>query len=218
MSRKRLYLRAGLYAEGRSDYDFLLPLLNRLLSSLASSLFPGACDVEDSLGIDAPYPAPSERAERIAAAIADRRAECTLFVIHADGAGDPRYARQSCLDPGIDAARRASPDVVTVPCVPVRETEAWLLVDAEVFRPWLGSDAHSALPAEPEREADPKLTLGRLLKVKEGRMRRKPERLYRLFGEEVSLEALRALPAFQLFEAELVEAIRAVARSQGWPR
>ncbi|WP_437866019.1 hypothetical protein [Sorangium sp. So ce363] len=91
-----------------------------------------------------------------------------------------------------------------------------MLVDGEIFRTLLGSGAQSALPAEPEREADPKLTLGRLLK--EGGMRRKPERLYRLFGEEVSLEALRTLPAFQLFEAELVEAIRAVARSQGWPR
>ncbi|WP_438041820.1 hypothetical protein [Sorangium sp. So ce128] len=91
-----------------------------------------------------------------------------------------------------------------------------MLVDGEVFRTLLGSGAQSALPAEPEREADPKLTLGRLLK--EGGMRRKPERLYRLFGEEVSLEALRALPAFQRFEAELAEAIRAVARSQGWPR
>ncbi|WP_437715758.1 hypothetical protein WMF45_04635 [Sorangium sp. So ce448] len=214
MTGRRLYLRAGLYAEGPSDYDFLLPLLDRLLPALASSLFPGACDVADSLGIDAPYPAPGERAERIAAAIADRLAECTLFVIHADSKGDPRYARQSCVDPGIDAARRASPDVVTVTCVPVRETEAWMLVDAEVFRPWLGSGAQSALPAEPEREADPKLTLGRLLK--EGGMRRKPERLHRLFGEEVSLEALRTLPAFQLFEAELAEAVRAVARSQGW--
>ncbi|WP_437549689.1 hypothetical protein WME97_04285 [Sorangium sp. So ce367] len=90
-----------------------------------------------------------------------------------------------------------------------------MLVDAEVFRPWLGSGAQSALPAEPERETYPKLALGRLLK--EGGMRRKPERLYRLFGEEVSLEALRALPAFQHFEAELTEAVRAVARSQGWP-
>lgn len=48
-------------------------------------------------------------------------------------------------------------------------------------------------------------------------MRRKPERLYRLFGEEVSLKALRALPAFQIFEAEVADAIRTVARSQGWP-
>ncbi|WP_437318338.1 hypothetical protein [Sorangium sp. So ce385] len=192
-----------------------MPLLDRLLSSLALSLFPGACDIEDSLGIDAPPPARGERAERIAAAIADRWAECTLFVIHADGAGDPRSARQACIDPGIDAARCASPNVVAVPCVPVRETEAWMLVDAEVFRTLLGSGAQPALPAEPEREADPKLTLGRLLR--DGGMRRKPERLYRLFGEEVSLEALRTLPAFQIFETELVEAIRAVARAQGWP-
>lgn len=215
MTRRRLYLRAGLYAEGPSDYHFLLPLLDRLLSSLALSLFPGACDVEESLGIDAPHPAQGERAERIAAAIADRWAECTLFVIHADGAGDPRSARENCIDSGIAAARRVSPSVVAVPCVPVRETEAWMLVDVEVFRTLLGSGAHPTLPPEPERDADPKLTLERLLK--DGGMRRKPERVYRLFGEEVSLKALRALPAFQIFEAEVAEAIRAVARSQGWP-
>ncbi|WP_437336268.1 hypothetical protein [Sorangium sp. So ce394] len=96
----------------------------------------------------------------------------------------------------------------------MRETEAWMLVDGQVFRTLLGSGAQPALPAEPEREADPKLTLGRVMK--EGGMRRRPERLYRLFGEEVSLEALRRLPAFELFEAELAEAIRAVARSQDW--
>ncbi|AUX20364.1 hypothetical protein SOCEGT47_008330 [Sorangium cellulosum] len=215
MTRRHLYLRAGLYAEGPSDYGFLLPLLDRLLPSLAARMFPGTNEVEASLGIDAPPPAQGERAERIAAAIADRWAECTLFVIHADGAGDPASARRSAIDPGIEAARRAAPDVVTVPCVPVRETEAWMLVDVDVFRTLLGSGAQPALPAEPEREADPKLTLARLLK--EGGMRRKPERLYRLFGEEVSLEALRMLPAFQRFEAELAEAIRTVARSQGWP-
>jgi hypothetical protein len=72
MTRRRVYLRAGLYAEGPSDYDFLLPLLDRLLPSLAASRFPGAFEVAESLGIDAPYPAQGERAERIAAAIADR--------------------------------------------------------------------------------------------------------------------------------------------------
>ncbi|XXX78509.1 hypothetical protein WMF30_07020 [Sorangium sp. So ce134] len=97
----------------------------------------------------------------------------------------------------------------------MRETEAWMLVDIDVFRTLLGSGAQPALPAEPEREADPKLTLGRLLK--EGGMRRKPERLYRLFGEEVSLEALRTLPELQRFEMELIEAIQSVARSLGAP-
>lgn len=215
MTRRQLYLRVGLYAEGPSDYDFLLPLLDRLLPSLAASLFPGTCEVAESLGIDAPRPAQGERAERIAAAIADRWEECTLFVIHADGAGDPTSARRSCIDPGIEAARRAYPDIVMVPCIPVRETEAWMLVDADVFRTLLGGGAQPALPAEPERETDPKLMLGRILK--EGGMRRKPERLYRLFGEEVSLEALRTLPAFLRFEAELIEAIQNVARSLNAP-
>ncbi|AGP34058.1 hypothetical protein BE04_18405 [Sorangium cellulosum] len=215
MTRRRLYLRVGLYAEGKSDYHFLLPLLNRLLPPLAASRFPGACEVADSLGIDAPQPAPEERAERIAAAIADRWEECTLFVIHADGAGDPESARRSCIDPGIEAARRTYPNVVTVPCVPVHETEAWMLVDVDVFRTVLGSGAQPALPAEPERENKPKLTLQRLLKA--GGMRLNPERLYSSFGEGVSLAALRTLPAFQIFETELVEAIRAVARAQGWP-
>ncbi|WP_437907170.1 hypothetical protein WME95_04505 [Sorangium sp. So ce327] len=185
-----------------------------MLAALAASLFPGACEVENSLGIDAPHPAQGARAERIAAAIADRWAECTLFVIHADGASDPESAQRSCVDPGVEATRCAYPSLAAASCVPVRETEAWMLVDGEVFRTLLGSGAQPALPAEPEREADPKLTLGRVLK--DGGMRRRPERLYRLFGEEVSLEALRTLPAFQLFETELAGAIRAVARSQGW--
>jgi hypothetical protein len=136
-------------------------------------------------------------------------------VIHVDGAGDPASARRSCIDPGIEATRRAYPNVVSVPCVPVRETEAWMLADVDVFRTLLGSGAQPALPAEAEREADPKLTLGRLLR--EGGMRREPERLYRLFGEEVRLEALRTLPAFQRFEAELLEAIQNVARSLSAP-
>jgi len=36
-----IYLRAGLYAEGPSDYQFLRPLLDRLLNELAAPLFAG---------------------------------------------------------------------------------------------------------------------------------------------------------------------------------
>jgi hypothetical protein len=144
--------------------------------------------------------------------IAAHWAECTLLIIHADGAGDPDEARRNCVTPGIEAARSKIPDIVTAACIPVREIEAWMLADAEVFRTLLGGKSQPALPAEPEREADPKLTLGRILK--EGGMRREPEELYRLFGEEVRFEALRTLPAFVAFESELSAAVQAVARSQ----
>jgi hypothetical protein len=212
MTLRRIYLRAGLYAEGTSDYDFLLPLLDRLMISLSASLLPGVSDVVETLGIDAPEPRPRRRAEQIAAAVADSWDACTLFVIHADGAGDPDEARRNRIDPGIEAGRSTYPEIVSAACIPVRETEAWMLADAEIFRRLLGSKAQPVLPAEPERDADPKVTLRRILR--EGGIQREPERLYRSFGEQVRFEALRTLPAFLAFERELSDAVQAVAQLQ----
>jgi hypothetical protein len=134
-----IYVRAGVYAEGPTDYDFLLPLLDRLLDSLAASLFPGAYVVGPTAGIDAPRHA-GGRAERVSEAIHDRWGDCTLFVIHTDGAGDPEGAMKSCVEPGIEAARAARPDrsIVAAPCIPVREIEAWLVVDPAVFQELMG--------------------------------------------------------------------------------
>lgn len=213
-----IYLRAGLYAEGRSDYDFLLPLLDRLLDALAASLFPGACEVGPTVGIDAPPGTAPNRAERISAAIHDWWDTCTLFVVHADGAGDAARARDNDIAPGLAAARATSPEraVPAAACVPVREIEAWLLVDPAVFRAILGEAATPVCPADPEREPDPKATLRRILH--EGGARRPPAPLHAFFGERVRLDALRVLPAFQAFEIELVEAIHQVARGEGHPR
>jgi hypothetical protein len=206
-----IYIRAGVYAEGPSDYDFLLPLLDRLLDSLAASLFPGAYEVGATAGIDAPRGAEGGRAEKIAAAIDDWWGACTLFVIHADGAGDPAGARTNCVEPGIEAARstRAESPFPVAACIPVREIEAWMLADREAFRTILGESSVPVCPADPERELDPKATLHRILK--EGGVRRPPERIHAFFGERVRLEALRSLPAFRAFETELVAALHALA-------
>ncbi len=207
-----IYIRAGVFAEGPSDYDFLLPLLNRLLDSMAASLFPGAYELGEAAGIDAPRGTGGGRAERIAAAIDSWWGDCTLFVIHTDGSGDPAGARSTCVEPGIEAARSMrpeSPSLVAV-CIPVREIEAWMLADPEAFRPILGQSSVPACPADPERELDPKATLHRILK--EGGVRRPPERIHAFFGERVRLEALRSLPAFRAFEGELVAALHALAR------
>ncbi|MDI3291272.1 DUF4276 family protein [Polyangium sp. 15x6] len=211
MTRSRIYLCAALYAEGPSDYDFLSPLINRLLDLLGNRLLPSRVDVAETIGIDAPRPYPPKRDDRIAAAVAEYWGAFTLLVIHADGAGDPDEARQTCVVPGAAMARQNFPSLVTMPCVPVREIEAWMLADAEAFRTLLGRGANPSLPADPERDADPKQTLRRILR--EGDFRHGSERTHRFFGEEVRLEALRKLPAFQRFEAELCEAIEAIARA-----
>ncbi len=210
-----IYIRAGLFAEGPTDYKILLPLLDRLLDQLAAQLFPGAYEVAPATGIDAPRGTEGGRADKIAAAIHETWDECTLFVIHADGAGDPAEARTNCVDPGIAAARAARPErpVVAAACVPVREIEAWMLADSEVFRSLCGSGAKLELPSDPEREMDPKRTLRRLLE--QGGVRRAPERLYSFFGERVRLEALRSLPAFDAFRVELIKALGELGRTSG---
>jgi len=210
-----IYIRAGLYAEGPSDYDFLPPLLDRLLDAVAAPLFPGAYEIGPTIGIDAPRSIAGGRAEKVAAAIDLSWDTCTLFVIHADGAGDPEGARKNNVEPGLAMVRAAHPDRVIpgVACVPVREIEAWMLVDPEVFRTILGAGVTPACPAAPERELDPKVTLRRILK--EGGARRPPERMHAFFGERVRLDALRALPAFQAFEADTIGALREMARAAG---
>ncbi|MRG97089.1 DUF4276 family protein [Polyangium spumosum] len=211
MTRSRIYLCAALYAEGPSDYEFLSPLIRRVLDLLGNKLFPSRVDVAETIGIDAPRPYPAKRDDRIAAAVAEHWGAFTLLVIHADGAGDPDEARQTCVTPGTALAQQDHPSLVSVPCVPVRELEAWMLADMEAFHTLLGRGASPSLPADPEREADPKQTLRRILQA--GDFRRGSERAHRLFGEEVRFEALRKLPAFQRFETDLSEAIQTIARA-----
>ena len=78
-----LWVRAGLFAEGPTDYRFLLPLLDRLLADLLAHHFPSRHALETSLGIDAEIGAGPRRASRIADAIAQHWHACTLFVVHA---------------------------------------------------------------------------------------------------------------------------------------
>jgi len=204
-----LWIRAGLFAEGPTDYRFFLPLLDRLLAAVLAHHFPGRHTLETSLGIDANAAAGSRRASRIANAIAQHWHACTLFVVHSDGAGDPKRERDNNITPGLLAAeswaRESGQDEpVVVACVPVRETEAWMLADLTVFKTLLRSAAPDALPKDPERILDPKQELERLL----GRGRRLDP--YDFFGKNVALDALRRLPAFLRFEAELLAAVQAL--------
>jgi len=197
---------AGLYAEGPSDYQFLLPLLDRMLHELLSRHFPAQHELAGTQGL--PDIHMHGRAARIAATISNSWDSFTLFVIHSDGAGDPDAARANTIQPGIDLTRtqlheagRQEPLAVAA-CMPIRELEAWLLVDPLVFER-LGFKG-AVLPPDPERVTDPKQALAALLG------RRKPP--YDFFGEQVRLDALRKLRAFQAFEAELLAALHLLAK------
>lgn len=206
-----LYVCAGLFAEGPTDYYFLQPLLDRLLDDLLARHYTSRYTLAESHGIDAAVPQPKAREARIAAAIDAYWDRCTLFIIHTDGSpGDPATQRQRLVDPGIAAARSAHERCPIAACVPVRETEAWLLADPAAFAERLGPGPHE-LPADPERVADPKAALKTIFAAAKSTFSSPID--YAFFGNQVGLPALRRLPAFQAFERELLAALRLLADS-----
>lgn len=207
------YVCAGLYAEGPSDDQFLLPLVDRLLQELLREHFPAQHVFEDSYRLRDMVKETRER--RIAATILEHWGMCTLFVIHSDGAGDPEAARARTITPAITLAREQlrsaghKDPLAIAACIPVRELEAWLLADASVFERLGVRDVE--LPTHPERVTDPKLPLAEQLK--RVNLHRRPP--FNTFGQHVPLAALRKLESFRTFEAELLAALHLLARPGG---
>jgi len=206
------YLCAGLYAEGRTDYWLLLPLLDRLLPELAAELLPEVPIISPSVGIDAPRPPPRRREDRIAAAVREWHWNpCNLIVVHADGAGDPERAVRESVEPGILLARSERPGLAAAACVPVREIEAWLLADALPYRKLLSRAGPLSLPGDPEGVLDPKRAFREVL-TQSGAAALDGAELYAFFGANLDPLALRRLPAFCRFEEQLSLAIVRAAR------
>ncbi|WP_437711789.1 hypothetical protein WMF45_41345 [Sorangium sp. So ce448] len=205
------YLCAGLFAEGKTDYALLLPLLDQLIPALAAKVLPEVPMIGPSVGIDAPARTSRRRDVRIAASIRAYWDQCTLFVIHSDGSGDSERTQREQIEPGLELARTEFADLAAAACVPVREIEAWLLVDALPFQKLLPPMSPLLLPADPESVLDPKRALEEVLTASGGG-RLCGADLYDFFGANIDPRTLRRLPAFRRFEEQLAEAILAAAR------
>lgn len=203
-----IYVQVGLYAEGRTDYDFLIPLLERLLDDLLAQHYPGqSTTLPSPLPLGAEEEPGARREARIAEVIQRSHEICQLFVIHADADGDAVRARQERIEPGVRRGLEGLANVAVAACIPIQMIEAWMLVDDEVLRR-IGGDT-SEMPADPERVREPKQILDKVLDAK--RRGRRPN-VYQFVGENVRLPALRTLAGFRAFENELVVALRAIVR------
>jgi len=209
------YLGLALYAEGRTDYYFLRPLLLRLCEDICLNEANQAVEFgEEVIGLNEPArlkDAPRE--QRIVEAAREARGAWRILFIHTDGAGNVERARATCTQPAIDQLTRELPnDGVGVSVVPIRETEAWALADGDAIRRVLGtplSDDALDLPrtaAELEAMLNPKNILhNAFLKTNPSPRKRRQgvAPLLNALGESVSLERLRRLPGFRVIENEL---------------
>jgi energy-coupling factor transporter ATP-binding protein EcfA2 len=161
-----------------------------------------------TFAVDASSRTSRRREVRLAAAIREHWDQCTIFVVHADGAGDPERALREQVEPGLALARSDHGALAAAACVPVREIEAWMLADPEPFGKL---QIPLALPGAPETVPDPKRVFREIVASGSGG-RLDSRLLYEFFGNNVSPTALRKLPAFCRFEAQLAEAITRAAR------
>lgn len=212
------YLGLALYAEGPTDYYFLRPLLQRLCENLCAREAAGPVEVSEVLGIDHPADVAAEpREQRILEAAKQARGAWRVLFVHADGANDPVRAHQEQVAPGLVLlSQQFAQDGIGVAVVPMRETEAWTLVDGDALRTAFGSsladDALGVLaPRAAETSTDPKAVLQTAFLATQptGRRRKQgPAPYLQTLGEEVSLARLRQVPAFAALERDVKAALR----------
>ena len=212
------YLGLALYAEGPTDYYFLRPLLQRLCEDLCAREAEGLVEVSEVLGIDHLVDAATlSRERRILSAARSARGAWHVLFVHADGANDPVRVRQEQVTPGLALLREQfAQDGVGVAVVPVRETEAWAMVDGDALRTAFGSsladsDLGVLMPRAAEVAIDPKAVLHTAFLATQptGRRRRQGHAPYlQTLGEAVSLDRLRQLSAFGALERDVNAALR----------
>ena len=197
-----VYLAVGIFAEGPTDQRFLGRLVVRMLNEIGNQEFPANVEVlEEPYQIGLSNSTVGNLPRTISSAFEKYHQECTLFIVHHDSGGNTQQAREK-LEQELLTIRQEIPSAI---CIPVRETEAWMIADQEVF-PKLTHGWSPALPPNPEKEIDPKKVLHDVLATKKIKQ---PEP-YDFFGAQVRLAALRSLPSFRDFEGELRTTIRAV--------
>ena len=218
------YLGLALYAEGKSDYLFLGPLLLRLCEQLCDQWADEPIEIGSVVGIDADHRTPArkpDREDRIIEAI-KKVPEASILFVHSDAGNDRSKAIENCIEPArrLLSEKAGDPDRLKrriVAVVPVRESEAWILSDGDAWRKATGSTLGNEdlpfplKPQEVERIADPKSVLNQTLDIidnRRGRRRIQAADYFTIVGQAINLEKLGRIPAFRALSEELIGALR----------
>ena len=215
------YLGLALYAEGPTDDRFLGPILQRLCGDICAreSQRPVQFNDEVLLLMHADKSRKKPRDERVLDAARQAHGAWSILFIHADADGDVYKARRERAQPALDRLRKEFDTGCTgVAVIPMQTSESWAICDGNALRQVFGTsldDKALGLPTSStaiERLADPKHCLRAVFDASRGSARRRSsstvnERLSAL-GQQVALDRLRRLSAFQTLEAELKQALR----------
>jgi hypothetical protein len=195
---------AALLAEGNGDRA-LLPILRWLLASVSTD------DVSLEWIDSGAFPA---RGRTLAEKVEQARlvCPCDLLFVHRDADGEPPERRH-------EEIARSVPSYRYVAVVPIRMTEAWLLLDEAAIRTAAGRPSGTdplSLPRlrQLENVADPKATLRGALRAAHGSTGRRARRfdearaVHRLAALVDDWRPLRKLSAFRRCESDTRSALK----------
>ncbi|EJB8380894.1 DUF4276 family protein [Pseudomonas aeruginosa] len=207
------YLSLALFAEGPTDYYFLRPLLQRLCEDICVREARMPVEVSEVLGLDDPDTEERlSRDVRIARSAQMARGAWNILFVHADGANDPDSVREEQITPALHRVRELmGAEGLGVAVVPIRETEAWAIVDGSALRCAFGTelnDQELGLPPTRNVESitDPKIILQRAFTATHPtgrRLRQGTSPYLNTLGEQVSLDFLRRIPSFSSLENDI---------------
>jgi hypothetical protein len=209
------FLRFTLIGEGTSDKN-LIPILEWALREQGVEVAQGHFPRWDLLPKK-----PTTVAEKIVAGLS--LYETDLLFVHRDAdQADPCPRRKEIETAVCEANAFQAINIPAVPVIPIRETEAWLLIEEKAIRmaannPNGRNDLNLPSPQRIEKNSDPKKELQRVLRTA---TEWSPQRLKR-FDTEAAMarvvdhisdfSLLRKLSAFQNLESDL-----AALKSGGW--
>jgi len=211
----------ALYVEGRPDERFLPIVIQRTVERILAQRGRTIVDVLEPVvlarSIDRRF---QTRVDRILEA-ARRSAGYHALIIHADADHPtPERAMEERIRPGFEQVRNAQERVCDklVPIIPVRMTEAWMLVDSEALRMVIGVSADTqmlALPTRPrqvESDLDPKQTFRQAVQnalVHRSRRRRRIDlgAIYEPLARQINMERLNEVPAYQQFVSDMTDTL-----------
>jgi hypothetical protein len=202
-------LYVSFYGEGPTEYMFLAPLVERLLRNLlpyVDIVLISRNDLDVS-GLS--------QVEKIIL-LAQKTSGLVIFHLDADSP-NTRKAYEERFKPGIERLLKISTlNQDFVPIIPVRMTEAWMMVDYQAFREAIDTDvsAHELgfLDKPHQVESIPDAKAAFYLAVSKARPgqrhKRKPQDIYGVLASEINLDLLRLVPAYAEFLERLIEMLR----------
>src|SRR5579859_1818743 len=210
----------ALYCEGNSDGYFLSVLLQR--TSRHIIIEGGGSDINIPPVKRIEVPKSGQGDDILAAAVKAGTEGYDILFVHkdADDAGSEKV-RKNHIEPGLRKVHETTKKVCkyVVPIIPIRETEAWMLADIKILQDILDIDIDAkelGLPTRPvlvEKIADPKHVLQEAVRKSlehKSRRRRKIdiETLYTRLAQEVRLDFLKQVPAYNMFANEFMQALK----------